>query len=58
MAGNGSGGRQGPRGRPFQKPYHLYNLTEDPGETTNLIESKAGIAAELEAELATIRGTN
>ncbi|MEC8942214.1 MAG: Cerebroside-sulfatase, partial [Verrucomicrobiota bacterium] len=57
VAGNGSGGRQGPRGRPFQKPYHLYNLTEDPGETTNLIESMGEIAALLEAELTTIRGT-
>ena len=55
VAGNGSGGRQGPRGKPFQKPYHLYNLTEDPEEATNLIESKTSIAADLEAELTRIR---
>ena len=58
VAGNGSGGRQGPRGKPFQKPYHLYNLAEDPEENTNLIESKAPIAAELEAELTRIRNAN
>ena len=58
VAGNGSGGRQGPRGKPFQKPYHLYNLADDPDETINLIESKAGIAAELEGELTRIRKAN
>ncbi len=55
VAGNGSGGRQGPRGKPFQKPYHLYNLDKDPGETTNLIESRPEIAAQLEEELMRIR---
>ena len=55
VAGSGSGGRQGPRGKPFQKPYHLYNLKEDPGEVVNLIESETSIAADLEAELTLIR---
>ena len=55
VAGNGSGGRQGPRGKPFQKPYNLYNLDKDPGETTNLIESRPEIAAQLEEELMRIR---
>ena len=58
VAGNGSGGRQGPRGKPFQKPYHLYNLAEDPEEATNLVESKASIAADLEAELTRIRNAD
>ena len=56
VAGSGSGGRQQPKGKPFQKPYHLYNLDEDPGETRDLIESKPGIAARLEEELTRIRG--
>ena len=58
VAGSGSGGRQQPKGKPFQKPYHLYNLDEDPGETRNLIKSNPEIAARLEAELTHIRGRN
>ena len=58
VAGNGSGGRQAPRGKPFRKPYHLYNLAEDPGETRNLIEQKTQIAAQLEAELAALRANH
>ncbi len=53
---NGSGGRQQPRGKAFAKPYHLYNLDEDPSETNNLIEEKPDTAAALESEFKTIRG--
>jgi len=40
----------------FQKPYHLYNLGDDPGETNNLIEKNPGIAKELEEEFEKIAG--
>ncbi len=53
---NGSGGRQQPRGQAFGKPYHLYNLHDDPGETRNLIVEKPDLAASLEAEFQSIRG--
>jgi len=48
---SGSGGRQQPRGKSFEKPYHLYNLDLDPSETNNLITKNTGIAASLEKEL-------
>ena len=48
VLGNGSGGRERPRGKPFDKPYHLFNLEKDPGETKNLIEAETSLARELE----------
>ncbi len=50
VLGSGSGGRQKPRGKRFGKPYHLYNLAQDPGETKNLIDSHGEVAKELEAK--------
>ena len=50
VLGNGSGGRQQPRGKPFQKPYQLFNLAKDPGEKQNVIDSHVQVAAELEAK--------
>ena len=32
VLGNGSGGRQAPRGEPFARPYQLFDLSRDPGE--------------------------
>ena len=55
VLGNGSGGRQQPRGKPFEKPWHLYDLEADPGESNNLIESKTEVAAKLESEFEKIR---
>ena len=48
VLGNGSGGRQQPRGKAFGKPYHLYNIKQDSGETNNLIEHESRKARELE----------
>jgi arylsulfatase A-like enzyme len=53
--GNGSGGRQQPRGKPFAKPYQLFNLDEDPSETTNVIGQHPRTAARLEKRLQRIR---
>ena len=55
VLGNGSGGRQQPRGKPFAKPYHLFDLASDIGETKNLVEQSPGVARELELIAETIR---
>ena len=49
ILGNGSGGRQQPKGKPFAKPYILSNIKEDPAETKNRAETELEIAARLEA---------
>ncbi|MDG1872883.1 MAG: arylsulfatase [Mariniblastus sp.] len=52
VLGNGSGGRQTPKGKPFTKPYHLSNLESDLGETKNFAEDypevEAGLIAAFE----------
>lgn len=55
IAGNGSGGRQNPRGIPFERPYQLYDLQIDPSESNNLIDSNPEIASRLETALERIR---
>jgi arylsulfatase A len=55
--GNGSGGRENPRGKPFSKPYFLFDLETDPSETTNVIETYPEVAERLEAKLETIRNS-
>jgi len=49
--GNGSGGREKPVGKPFQKPYSLFDLENDPSESTNLIDKNPEIAKRLEDKL-------
>ncbi len=53
--GNGSGGRERPAGKPFTKPYFLFDLENDPSETTNVIEKYPEVAQRLEAKLDEIR---
>ncbi len=48
VLGNGSGGRQTPKGKPFAKPYGLFDLENDIGETRNVIAEAADVAKELE----------
>ena len=55
IAGNGSGGRQAPRGKPFERPYQLYDLAADPSETKNLISTHPQLAEALEMKLDDIR---
>ena len=50
ILGNGSGGRAQPRGKPFAKPYQLYNLSDDLAETRNLVEGNADAVAKMESE--------
>ena len=47
VLGNGSGGREKPRGIPFKQPYQLFDLSKDIKEETNLIESNPKVASTL-----------
>ena len=49
VLGDGSGGRQQPKGRRFQPPWQLFNLADDLAETTDRFGSEAETAARLEA---------
>ena len=55
VLGNGSGGRAKPKGKPFEKPYSLWDLSEDLSEKQDLIEKYPDIAQRLEAECLRIR---
>ncbi len=56
ILGNGSGGRERPRGKPFAKPYQLFDLAEDPTESRNLMADHPEVAHRLEQEALTIVG--
>ena len=51
VLGNGSGGRQQPKGRRFTPPWQLFNLEEDPGETTDLVSQEPEWVQRMEAAL-------
>jgi len=51
VLGNGSGGRQIPKGKAWQKPYALFNLEQDISETKNIIEENQAMAEEMENQL-------
>ncbi len=55
VAGNGSGGRQSPKGKPFGRPYELYDLDADLSEKHNVIDEHPEVAKRLEAKLEAIR---
>jgi arylsulfatase A len=55
VAGNGSGGRERPRGEPFGRPYRLYDLEADPSETRDLRDAHPDVARRLEEELEQLR---
>ncbi len=48
VLGNGSGGREQPRGKPFSKPYMLYNLETDAVEHNDCSEQNPKIVRRLE----------
>ncbi|GAB6166046.1 arylsulfatase [Thermostilla marina] len=54
VLGNGSGGRETPKGKPFARPYQLFDLEADPSEKHNVIETHPEIAASLEKEFQAI----
>ena len=53
ILGNGSGGRQRPRGKPFVKPYQLYDMQSDPSETKNLAAAHPELVERLSKLVAT-----
>ncbi|MAD24635.1 MAG: Cerebroside-sulfatase [Verrucomicrobiales bacterium] len=55
IAGNGSGGRQPPRGKPFEMPYMLFDLQADLEEKNNLASAKPSLVRQLAAKLEAIR---
>ena len=57
VAGNGSGGREKPSGKPFERPYQLYDLQADRSEQRNVYDSNPTVALRLERELDRIRSS-
>jgi len=57
VAGNGSGGREKPKGKPFGRPYKLFDMTNDTSERHDVIDSHPDIVSRLEAELEKIRAS-
>lgn len=55
VLGNGSGGRQIPRGKPFAKPYQLFDLVNDIAETKNLAAEYPEIVERLTSQADQIR---
>lgn len=55
VAGNGSGGRQKPAGKAFEEPFQLFNLVQDLGETTDLIEQEPERARAMAERLERLR---
>ena len=55
VLGNGSGGRETPKGKPFQKPYSLFDMDQDVQERRNVIKTHAELAAQLETMCEAIR---
>ena len=55
VLGNGSGGREKPRGKPFEKPYQLFNLADDIGEETDVAAEHPEVVERLTERLEEIR---
>lgn len=58
VAGNGSGGREAPRGKPFAEPWMLFDLSVDPGETNNVALNHPDVFQRLKTALLEIKGTD
>ena len=56
VLGNGSGGREKPRGTPFARPYQLFDLTQDPAESRDRVTDHPEVAHRLEQEALMIVG--
>ena len=50
ILGNGSGGREAPRGQAFGEPYHLINLNQDLNEQNNVLIENPQIKEQLISE--------
>ena len=49
--GSGSGGRQKPVGKPFEEPYFLFDLDNDPSETQNILDLHPDVAKHMTEQL-------
>ncbi len=58
IAGNGSGGREKPKGKPFERPYQLFDLSTDLAEKHNIIQEHPQVAEQLESQLEKIRSAD
>lgn len=58
VLGNGSGGRENPKGESFVEPYQLFNLKNDLSEKNDLITDFPSIAADLEETCLKIKGND
>lgn len=56
VLGNGSGGRQKPKGAPFGKPYQLFDLSQDLSETNSVLDDHQEMAKEMERRFFEIAG--
>lgn len=52
---SGSGGREKPAGKPFSKPYRLFDMAADPSETTDLAGKNPAIVRRLTKVLESMR---
>lgn len=55
VAGNGSGGRQSPKGKPFGQPYQLYDLSTDVAEAHDVAKQHPEVVKRLTERLEEIR---
>lgn len=56
IAGAGSGGREAPRGKPFEGEWNLINLASDPGERNNVADEHPEVFERLKKSLLEIKG--
>ena len=57
VLGNGSGGRQRPRGYPFRRPYQLFDLSQDPTESQDVAADHPEVVERREATFERFRLT-
>jgi len=55
VLGNGSGGREAPVGKPFEKPYQLFDLSQDVSEGEDLALENPELVEQLTSRLEAIR---
>ena len=55
VLGNGSGGREQPRGKPFEKPYQLFDLSSDISEESDVADAHPEVVERLTQRLEEIR---
>lgn len=51
VAGTGSGGRQAPKGKPFEKPFQLFDLGKDISESNNIAAQHSDVVDRLTKQL-------